>query len=129
MSSTNTLNTCDYEVIHKLKHKTVHRMSFYTGENFRIFKTRLSIESSTQCCICFPGPTGPSVAGYLTAGTRSTMPDRPPPVDRHDDLMNWEWPVTNYYNVLPSLDSSTVLRGEGGSKRGYHGNGLVQDIF
>ncbi|KAK0045772.1 dnaJ subfamily C member 13-like isoform X1 [Biomphalaria pfeifferi] len=29
------------------------------------------------------GPTGPSVAGYLTAGTmRSTMPDAPPPVDR-----------------------------------------------
>lgn len=28
------------------------------------------------------GPTGPSVAGYLTAGTmRSTMPDAPPPLD------------------------------------------------
>ena len=33
----------------------------------------------------FAGPTGPSVAGYLTAGTRSTMPDKPPPLDHHDE--------------------------------------------
>ena len=31
-----------------------------------------------------PGPTGPGVAGYLTAGTRSTMPDQPPPVDKQE---------------------------------------------
>ncbi|XP_005092836.1 dnaJ homolog subfamily C member 13 isoform X2 [Aplysia californica] len=32
------------------------------------------------------GPTGPSVAGYLTAGTmRSAMPDAPPPIDHHED--------------------------------------------
>ena len=37
--------------------------------------------------LCIAGPTGPSVAGYLTAGTRSTMPDKPPPVDHHDDLL------------------------------------------
>jgi len=36
------------------------------------------------CCM-FAGPTGPSVAGYLTAGTRSTMPDKPPPLDHHDE--------------------------------------------
>lgn len=34
--------------------------------------------------IYFLGPTGPGVAGYLTAGTRSTMPDQPPPVDKHE---------------------------------------------
>ncbi|XP_056011194.1 dnaJ homolog subfamily C member 13-like isoform X2 [Ostrea edulis] len=44
--------------------------------------------SDTPIAGYLTGPTGPSVAGYLTAGTRSTMPDRPPPVDRHDDLMN-----------------------------------------
>lgn len=27
------------------------------------------------------GPTGPNVAGYLTAGTRTVMPDQPPPLD------------------------------------------------
>ncbi|XP_046552991.1 dnaJ homolog subfamily C member 13-like [Haliotis rubra] len=34
------------------------------------------------------GPTGPSVAGYLTAGTKMTMPDAPPPLDtgHQDDL-------------------------------------------
>ncbi|XP_046378006.2 dnaJ homolog subfamily C member 13-like [Haliotis rufescens] len=34
------------------------------------------------------GPTGPSVAGYLTAGTKMTMPDVPPPLDtvHQDDL-------------------------------------------
>ncbi|KAL3854398.1 hypothetical protein ACJMK2_013668 [Sinanodonta woodiana] len=32
------------------------------------------------------GPTGPSVAGYLTAGSRTTLPDAPPPLDtsHHD---------------------------------------------
>lgn len=41
----------------------------------------------------FPGPTGPGVAGYLTAGTRTTMPDAPPPIDHghsHDDV---HWPT------------------------------------
>ena len=38
-----------------------------------------------------PGPTGPSVAGYLTAGTmRSTMPDVPPPLDA-DAHHEWGW--------------------------------------
>ncbi|XP_064598102.1 dnaJ homolog subfamily C member 13-like isoform X2 [Liolophura sinensis] len=35
------------------------------------------------------GPTGPGVAGYLTAGTRTAMPDAPPPIDHghpQDDL-------------------------------------------
>lgn len=44
--------------------------------------------SDTPIAGYLTGPTGPSVAGYLTAGTRSTMPDQPPPVDRHDDLLH-----------------------------------------
>ncbi|XP_033727987.1 dnaJ homolog subfamily C member 13-like [Pecten maximus] len=31
------------------------------------------------------GPAGPNVAGYLTAGTRTTMPDAPPPLEVPDD--------------------------------------------
>ncbi|CAG5130505.1 unnamed protein product, partial [Candidula unifasciata] len=43
--------------------------------------------SDTNIAGYLTGPAGPSVAGYLTAGTmRSTMPDVPPPVDTdHND--------------------------------------------
>ncbi|XP_053386463.1 dnaJ homolog subfamily C member 13-like isoform X2 [Mercenaria mercenaria] len=41
--------------------------------------------SDTQISGYLTGPTGPNVAGYLTAGTRSTMPDKPPPLDHHED--------------------------------------------
>ncbi|KAK3083199.1 hypothetical protein FSP39_016526 [Pinctada imbricata] len=44
--------------------------------------------SDTPIAGYLTGPTGPSVAGYLTSGTRTTMPDRPPPVDKHDDLLH-----------------------------------------
>lgn len=37
--------------------------------------------SDTQIAGYLTGPTGPNVAGYLTAGTRITMPDKPPPLD------------------------------------------------
>lgn len=38
-----------------------------------------------------PGPTGPSVAGYLTAGSmRSTLPDAPPPLDA-DTQQEWRF--------------------------------------
>ncbi|KAK6166630.1 hypothetical protein SNE40_023278 [Patella caerulea] len=44
--------------------------------------------SDTNIAGYLTGPTGPSVAGYLTAGTRSTLPDAPPPLDHsHDDLL------------------------------------------
>ncbi|CAG2229949.1 DNAJC13 [Mytilus edulis] len=47
--------------------------------------------SDTPIAGYLTGPTGPSVAGYLTAGTRSTMPDQPPPTDReerHNSLLD-----------------------------------------
>lgn len=47
--------------------------------------------SDTPIAGYLTGPTAPSVAGYLTAGTRSTMPDQPPPIDkqeRHNSLLD-----------------------------------------
>ncbi|ESP01912.1 hypothetical protein LOTGIDRAFT_172288, partial [Lottia gigantea] len=37
--------------------------------------------SNTNISGYLTGPTGPGVAGYLTAGTRSNLPDAPPPLD------------------------------------------------
>ncbi|WAR09956.1 DJC13-like protein [Mya arenaria] len=41
--------------------------------------------SDTPIAGYLTGPSGPSVAGYLTSGSHSVMPDKPPPVDHHHD--------------------------------------------